>query len=93
MIRVIWSDSALRQLAAITDYVRAFHPTAGAELARHLLQAGNSLTTFPNRGRIVPGTAMRELVTRAPYIIRYRVAGDTVRILRIRHTARRPTEP
>jgi plasmid stabilization system protein ParE len=37
---------------------------------------------------------MRELVTDYRYVIRYRVTRDgTVRILRIRHTSRRPTNP
>jgi plasmid stabilization system protein ParE len=36
---------------------------------------------------------MRELVTCYPYIIRYRVQGDIVMILRVRHTSRRPTNP
>ena len=34
---------------------------------------------------------MRELVSVHPYIIRYRIAGDDVVILRVRHTSRRPT--
>jgi plasmid stabilization system protein ParE len=49
--------------------------------------------TFPHRGRPVPGTDKRELVTAYPYIIRYRIVGDVVRILRVRHTSRRPTNP
>ena len=36
---------------------------------------------------------MRELMTFYPYIIRYRVMRDTVRILRVRHVSRRPTRP
>jgi plasmid stabilization system protein ParE len=36
---------------------------------------------------------LRALVTRYDYIIRYRVAGDIVYVLRVRHTARRPTDP
>ena len=36
---------------------------------------------------------MRELATCYPYVIRYRVDGKTVVILRIRHTSRRPTTP
>ena len=36
---------------------------------------------------------MRELLTNYPYIIRYRIVGSTVRILRVRHTARHPTNP
>jgi toxin ParE1/3/4 len=48
---------------------------------------------FPHRGRPVCDTSMRELVTVSPYIIRYRVASDTVNILRVRHASRRPTRP
>ena len=58
-----------------------------------LVEAGNALEHFPHRGRPVPGTDKRELVTAYPYIIRYRIVGNTVRILRVRHTARRQTDP
>jgi plasmid stabilization system protein ParE len=91
---VIWSDTALAQLDAIGIYLEQFNPKAAAEGAAHLLDAGNGLENFPHRGRLVPGTEMREIVTNYSYIIRYRVARDgTVRILRVRHTARRPTNP
>lgn len=89
---VVWSDTALDQLEAIGEYIDQFNPKAAAQMAAHLIEAGNSLEIFPHRGRSVPSTAMRELViARYPYIIRYRVVGETVRILRIRHAARRPT--
>jgi toxin ParE1/3/4 len=91
---VIWSDAALAQLDAVGIYLEQFNPKAAADVAAHLLDAGNSLENFPHRGRAVPGTDMREIVTNYSYTIRYRVARDgTVRILRVRHTARRPTSP
>ncbi len=62
-------------------------------LAAGLRDTGDSLAHFPHRGRAVPGTAMRELGTSFPYIIRYQIAGDVVEILRARHTSRRPTRP
>jgi plasmid stabilization system protein ParE len=62
-------------------------------VADSLVEAGNSLAKFPHRGRPVPGTDMRQLVTAYPYFIRYQVVGDEVVILRIRHSARRPTDP
>ena len=34
---------------------------------------------------------MRDLVTAFPYIVRYRVVRETVRVLRVRHTSHRPT--
>jgi len=55
--------------------------------------AGNSLAHFPQRGRSIRGTDMRELVSVRPYMIRYRVTGEAVIILRIRHAAQRPTDP
>lgn len=36
---------------------------------------------------------MRELIADYPYIIRYRIVADDVLILRVRHAARRPTDP
>jgi toxin ParE1/3/4 len=71
-----------------------FNPRAAKELAEGLVLAGDSLAHFPHRGRRVSNTDMRELVTAYPYIIRYRIVrDDVVRILRLRHTSRRPTNP
>jgi toxin ParE1/3/4 len=41
----------------------------------------------------VPGTQLREITLPYPYIIRYRITADHVRILRVRHGARRLTPP
>lgn len=92
-MRVVWSPQALQQVARAADYLTVFNPKAAVALAMGLVAAGDSLQHFAQRGRPVPGTDMRELVTAYPYIIRYRIVRDTVRILRVRHTARRPTHP
>jgi toxin ParE1/3/4 len=91
--KVIWSNPALGHLRSIRAYIEQFNPRAAQELAAALVEAGNNLEHFPHRGRPVPGTDKRELVTAYPYIIRYRIVGNTVRILRVRHTSRRPTNP
>lgn len=91
--KVVWSNTALAHLQFIRAYIEQFNPMAAHELAEGLIEAGNSLVSFPHRGRVVPGTDKRELVTAYPYIIRYRIAGDVVRILRVRHASRRPTAP
>ena len=75
------------------DYLMDFNPRAAVHLAESLLAAGDSLVNFPHRGRPVRGTGMREIVTVSPYIIRYRIAGDAVIILRVRHSSRQPTLP
>jgi len=40
-------------------------------LAERLPAAGDSLVSFPNRGRPVPGSRLRELTVVYPYVIRY----------------------
>jgi len=93
-MQVIWSPSALEEIARAADYLMAFNPKAARELAEALIVAGDSLAHFPHRGRRVGNTDKRELVTAYPYIIRYRIVRDEqVRILRVRHMARRPTKP
>lgn len=92
-MKVVWSPSALREVARVFDYLVDFNPRAARDVSAALIKAGDSLANFPHRGRPVPKTEMRELVTTYPYIIRYRIARDEVRILRVRHTSRRPTNP
>jgi len=92
-VRVVWTRTALRGIARAYDYLLQFNPGAAMQMADALRAAGDSLERFPHRGRLVRGTGMRELVSVSPYIIRYRVEGDEVRILRVRHSARRPTDP
>lgn len=92
-MRVVWTRTALRGVWRAYDYIFDFNPQAAAHMAEALFAAGDSLVNFPHRGRPVPGTSMRELVGVSPYIIRYRVDRDEVVILRVRHSARRPTNP
>ena len=89
-MQVIWAPAALQDVAQIYGYVARFNPSAAERLAERLLAAGDSLVSFPNRGRPVPGGQLRELTVVYPYVIRYRIAADHVRILRVRHGARRP---
>jgi plasmid stabilization system protein ParE len=93
LIEVVWTASALADLGEIRAYIGQFNPRAAREVAASLKGLGDSLATFPNRGRQVPGTTMRELISKYPYIIRYRIAAGRVAILRVRHGARRPTNP
>jgi addiction module RelE/StbE family toxin len=91
-MQVIWSPASLRQIQHIHDYIARDNPGAAIEMAEVLFEAGRSLDVFPHRGRPVPGTKMRELIVR-PYIVRYQVDGNRVLIVRVRHGARRPTNP
>jgi toxin ParE1/3/4 len=87
---VVWTFSALADVADIRRYIGTFNPPAAQRIAARLIAVGNALVNFPDRGRPVPGTDLREATVVYPYIIRYRVDGDRVLILRVRHGMRRP---
>jgi toxin ParE1/3/4 len=86
-LRIVWTDDAVANLEAIFTYVSAFNPAAADALANRLIAVADSMATFPHRGRDVGG-GRREMTTVWPYILRYRVDGDTLIILRVRHGAR-----
>jgi plasmid stabilization system protein ParE len=78
---------------AVTDIleIRAFIASQGAPPAadRHASRLEaliEKLEQFPQRGRHVGG-GVRELTAVAPHIVRYRIRGRTVQVIRIRHRA------
>jgi len=89
--RIVWTDDSVGHLEAIVTYVSAFDPAASARLAARLIEVADSLAEFSERGRDAGG-GLREMTTIWPYILRYRVEGDTVIILRVRHGARGESE-
>lgn len=92
MTTVIWTETAISDAEAHAAYIAQFNPFAAARIIRRLFAAGNSLVTFPKRGRARPdGT--RELAVVQPYILVYSLTGDEVRILRIWHGSQERTEP
>jgi len=81
---------ALRNLDEEAAYIAQDSPQSAAVFVRHLMASVQMLAQHPQMGRPgrVPGT--RELVvTRYPYILPYRVRGQSVEILRVFHTARK----
>lgn len=87
--RITWADEAVSNLDSIAAYVHDFNPLAAQRLALRLRSAADSLAEHPDRGRPI-GRGLRELVIVPPYLIRYRVKGDGVEIISIRHGARAP---
>jgi toxin ParE1/3/4 len=89
-VRVRWLRVALANLEAEADYLAEDNAAAAGRFVRRILRAVKLLGKNPAMGRPgrVPGT--RELVVRGtPYIIPYRVRGDSMEILRVFHTARK----
>ena len=86
----IWSPEAIADLAALRAYIAQDDPAAAQRVALHIIR--NVETLLPNRPEMgrpgrVPGT--RELVIpRTPYIVPYRLVGNTIQVLRVFHSAR-----
>ena len=89
MRNVVWSKEARENLKAVQAYTSEFNLSAGRRLAVKLVDLAESLGTMPDRGRLVR-SGLRELTSIRPYIIRYAVLADEVRIVNVRHSAMRP---
>ena len=88
MVQVTWAPEALEQLRDIQAFIKASDMQAARRIAQRLWDAGESLSTFPNRGRPIAG-GRRELPNVAPYVIQYRATETSVLILRIKHGRQR----
>lgn len=87
-MRVHWLRSALADLEHIGDYIALDSPTAAERVTARIVNAVEKLADFPGLGR--PGRVIgtRELViSRTPYIVAYRVRGQTVELLAVLHGA------
>ena len=90
--RVVWSDPALDDLASIRDYIGQFNPLAAQRMAQRIFSTTEKIIgTFPRAGRPL-GRERFEVSIIWPYMLRYRIEGDDVFILRVRRGARQPED-
>jgi toxin ParE1/3/4 len=86
-VKLAWTPQALADRRAIYDYIEADNPRAALALDQLITKKAGRLINHPKMGR--PGRVenTRELVAHRSYILVYDIAGDTVRVLRVLHTA------
>lgn len=83
-----WTKRALRRLDEIGAHVAEDSPEAAARVIARILSAAELLTEQPAMGRVGRIKATRELVlVDIPYIVPYRVTGDTIETLTVIHAA------
>ncbi len=87
-MQVVWSRNAINNITAIRAYIAEDDPSAASRIAARILEAGNALEVFPDRGRGSDLLNFRELiVVGTPYVLVYQVVGETVEIASIWHTS------
>jgi addiction module RelE/StbE family toxin len=89
-VNLKWHPLALSDRKNIYDYIDADSPSAAILVDDRIWNSITNLKRLPEIGRPGRIAGTRELVIqRTPYIVAYRIQGDTVEILRIFHGARR----
>lgn len=89
-MHVKWLRTARANLDAEATFIARDNPAAAARVVATIIRAAENLSRFPAMGR--PGRVIgtRELVVpNTPYILPYRVRGDTVQVLRVYDGARK----
>ncbi len=90
-MQIIWLKTALKNLNEIAEYIAQESAQAASQVVETIETQVSLLATQPALGR--PGRVLgtRELViSNTHYLVPYRIKNDTVEILRVFHTSRRP---
>jgi toxin ParE1/3/4 len=89
-MKIKWVRLALGDLDEAGEFIARDNPEASSRVLKRIWDAVQMLADHPHAGRAgrVPGT--RELVIAGtPFIIPYRVAENTIQILRVLHGKRK----
>jgi plasmid stabilization system protein ParE len=90
-MRVRYTPRAFADREDIFAYLDQRNPRAAREVKAFIKQRIMSLGENPKLSRLIKELGMHaHWLGRYPYIIYYRVVGDEVRIIHIRHAARQP---
>lgn len=88
-MKVEWSPEAEDDLMEQFGYIAADNIEAANRVREEIFNQTDMLADFPEMGRLGRIRGTRELVIKGrPYIVGYRVAGNSVTILRVLHGAR-----
>jgi plasmid stabilization system protein ParE len=92
-MRIRYTPRAFADREAIYEYLDRRNPRAARDVKAFIKKCINDLQYFPERYPIVKERDVRALfLSRYPYTVYYRIIGDEILILHIRHAARRPWE-
>ncbi len=88
--RVRWLRQAVANLEAHARYIARDNPAAATRVVLAIERAVAQVADYPGLGKPGRVEGTRELVVSGtPYIVPYRVRGQSVEILRVFHAARK----
>ena len=90
-MKVVWTDTAKRNLRTIQDYIAQSSPAYATRMVDRLTSRSKQIATFPLSGRVVPEFnvgQIRELLER-PYRILYHIRPDRVDVIGVVHMSRK----
>lgn len=88
-MKTILLAQARSDIHQAVDYIRKDNPSAANNLIMAVQKSLRLIEKNPNIGRLYPEDGTREWsVPKWPYVIPYRINGDTVEVLRLWHTKR-----
>lgn len=85
MTEVVWTEQAWQRLAEIEAFVAKDDPGAASRLVDRLIDRGDALSNYSDRGRRLPElprSGLRELVV-GNYRLVYRRRGEIIEILTV----------
>lgn len=86
MDHVIWRPKARQDARNILDYISDRNPSAALRLADLFAQTAEKLADHPHMLRPGRVTDTREAIVTPNYILIYRVVGDRIEIINVKHT-------
>ena len=90
-MKVVWTDTAKRNLRTIHDYIAQNSPAYAKRMVDRLTSRSKQIGVFPLSGRVVPELdvdQIREVFLR-PYRVIYHIRPDQVDVIGVLHMSRR----
>ena len=84
-----WKATAIADRKQITAYIARDNPRAAREIGDMFISKAAFLDQYPTMGRLGRVKGTRELVVHSNYILVYRIIGQLVEILRVKHAAQK----
>ena len=88
-LALYWNAKARDDRVKIMDYIAQDNPVAALDLDEPIEQRAETLPANPTIGRPGRVKGTRELVAHPNYILIYRIVGEVVEVLRVKHAAQK----